>query len=165
MRHIDREATILGLAAGRRVLHLGAVGYHARKDGDRASRYPETLHAKIGRVASELVGVDTNVEAVEIYDRAGLDSGIVIGSVEELGSLDLGGAFDVIVSGNVIEHLSNPGRMLDGMRELSHRGTDVLVTTPHALGLRQYLGHVRGRLRERLRPWKSCRCSGSYGTR
>lgn len=148
MRHIDREATILELAAGKRVLHLGAVGYHAQKDGDRAAKYDDTLHAKIAAVASEVVGVDTNTEAVEEYQRAGLDPRIVIGSAEHLETLDLGGAFDVIVSGNVIEHLSNPGQMLDGMRAVSHPGTAVLVTTPHALGLRQYLGHARGRLRE-----------------
>jgi hypothetical protein len=148
MRHIDREALILELAAGRRVLHLGSVGFHARNVGDPIQKYRENLHSRIQAVASSIVGVDTNAEVIGAYNEAGLETGMVVGSVEHLEQLDLGEPFDVIFSGNVIEHLSNPGMMLDGMRALSHSGTALLITTPHALGLRKYLSHVRGRFRE-----------------
>lgn len=148
MRHVDREALILELATGRRVLHLGSVGFHARDVGDPARRYRENLHSRIQAVASSIVGVDTNAEVIDAYHAAGLETGMVVGSVEHLDRLDLGEPFDVIISGNVIEHLSNPGMMLDGMRALSHPGTALLITTPHALGLRKYLSHVRGRFEE-----------------
>jgi len=148
MRHIDREATVTELSAGKRVLHLGCVGYHWNRNQAVSTRYDESLHARIQRVAGEVVGVDTNTEIIDDYARAGIDHGMVVGDVEDLGALDLGEPFDLIVSGNVIEHLSNPGRMLDGMRELSHAGTVILVTTPHGLSLRKYVSHVRGRLRE-----------------
>ena len=148
MRHINREAVILELASGKRVLHLGCVGHEAWEESDPAHRYQQSMHAKIEGVARELVGVDTNAEAIEGYEQAGIETGMIVGSVERLEALDLGGAFDVIVSGNVIEHLSNPGGMLDGMRALSHPGTAVLVSTPHALGLRLYVRHVRGQFQE-----------------
>lgn len=145
MRHIDREARILELAAGKRVLHLGCVGHEAAGETNPAARYDQSLHAQIQRVASSVVGVDTNAERIEEYAQAGLDTGMIVGSVERLETLELGEPFDVIVSGNVIEHLSSPGAMLDGMRELSHPGTVVLVTTPHALALATFLRHLRGR--------------------
>ena len=148
MRHIDREATIFELAKGKRVLHLGCVGHEAVDEPDPHRRYERSLHARIQQVATSLVGVDSNVELIEEYAAAGLDTGMIVGNVERLEDLELGDPFDVIVSGNVIEHLSNPGGMLDGMRALSHSGTAVLVTTPHALGLRQYVKHIRGRFTE-----------------
>jgi len=130
------------------VLHLGCVGHEYVACDDPARRYKRSMHAKIAGVATEVVGVDTNEEAIAEYERAGLATGMVVGNVEELEALDLGGPFDVIVSGNVIEHLSHPGRMLDRMRALSHPGTMILVTTPHAFGLPTYQRHVRGRFRE-----------------
>lgn len=148
MRHIDREATILELAAGKRVLHLGCVGHDFAEERDPARRYARSLHAKIERVAAGIVGVDMNAEAIAEYEQAGVAATMVVGDVEELDSLGLGQPFDVIVSGNVIEHLSHPGRMLDGMRALSHPGTKILVTTPHAFGLPTYQRHVRGRFQE-----------------
>lgn len=148
MHHIDREATILELAAGSRVLHLGCVGHDFERDDEPGRRYEQSLHAKIEGVATEVVGVDTNAEAIGEYERAGVATSMVVGNVERLEALELGGPFDVIVSGNVIEHLSNPGGMLDGMRALSHPGTTVLITTPHAFALSQYLRHARGRFQE-----------------
>ena len=148
MRHIDREAEILALAAGKRVLHLGCVGHDFAEETDPVRRYARSLHAKIERVASEVVGVDMNAEALEQYEQAGVTAKMVVGNVEQLGSIELGEAFDVIVSGNVIEHLSHPGMMVDGMLALSHPGTAVMVTTPHAFGLPQYTRYVRGRFQE-----------------
>lgn len=148
MRHIDREATILELSAGKRVLHLGCVGHDFAEESDPVRRYARSLHAKIEGVATEVVGVDMNVEALEQYEQAGVAAKMVVGNVEQLETLGLGEPFDVIVSGNVIEHLSNPGGMLDGMRALSRAGTTVLVTTPHAFALSQYLRHARGRFHE-----------------
>ncbi|MBT5772914.1 MAG: class I SAM-dependent methyltransferase [Dehalococcoidia bacterium] len=148
MRHIDREATILELAAGKRVLHLGCVGHDFAEETDPVRRYARSLHAKIEGVASEVVGVDMNAEALAQYEQAGVAAKMIVGNVEQLETLELGDAFDVIVSGNVIEHLSHPGMMVDGMRALSHPGTTVLVTTPHAFGLPQYVRYVRGRFQE-----------------
>lgn len=148
MRHIDREATIVELAAGKRVLHLGCVGHDFAEETDPVRRYARSLHAKIEGVASEVVGVDMNAEALAEYEQAGVAARMVVGNVEQLERLELGGAFDLIVSGNVIEHLSHPGMMVDGMRALSHPGTTVLVTTPHAFGLPQYARYVRGRFQE-----------------
>lgn len=148
MRHIDREATILELAAGKRVLHLGCVGHDFAEEREPVRRYVRSMHAKIEGVATEVVGIDTNAEAIAEYEQAGVAARMVVGNVEQLETLNLGGPFDVIVSGNVIEHLSNPGGMLDGMRALSHAGTTVLVTTPHALGLSQYVRYLLGRFHE-----------------
>jgi hypothetical protein len=147
MRHIDREATILELVARKRVLHLGAVGHDGTAEGDPERRYQDSLHGKIERVAAGVIGVDTNSGVISEYVQAGVST-MLVGDVEQLGTLDLEGPFDVILSGNVIEHLSNPGRMLDGMQALSHPGTTILVTTPHAFGLAQYVRYVLGRFRE-----------------
>jgi 2-polyprenyl-3-methyl-5-hydroxy-6-metoxy-1,4-benzoquinol methylase len=50
----------------------------------------------------------------------------------------------VIVAGDIIEHLSNPGRLLDGVHALCGPDTAVIVTTPNAFGLVNYLRYLRG---------------------
>jgi hypothetical protein len=145
MRHIDRETTIVELAKCKRVLHLGCVDHDFADESDLVRRYTRSWHAKIEGVASEVVGVDMNAEALAEYEQAGVGVNLVVGNVEQLETLVLCAVSDVIVSGNVIEHLSNPGRIVDGMRALSHSTTTILVTTLHAVGLPQY---VRGRFSE-----------------
>ena len=57
------------------------------------------------------------------------DNSILRGDVE---SHDFGCRFEAIVAGDVIEHLSNPGRFLDNCRRHLEAGGTLLLTTPNA---------------------------------
>jgi len=146
-RFLDRDREILALASGRRVLHLGCVGHTDFAAADRVRLARETLHWKLGARA-ETVGVDYAREVVEGYRAEGIFDNIVIGDVERLDDLDLGRDFDLVIVADIIEHLSNPGAMLDGIRRLCGEGTRVIITTPHAFGLANVLRHVGGRFRD-----------------
>jgi 2-polyprenyl-3-methyl-5-hydroxy-6-metoxy-1,4-benzoquinol methylase len=139
----DREATILSLAAGRSVLHLGCVGDPDLAAGELADAYRCGLHARLTAVATT-VGVDRNAEALQRWRQDhGVDNTIT-GDVEDLSELPLGTTFDLIVAADLIEHLSNPGRLLDGIRALCERDTEVVITTPNAFGAANYLRYLRG---------------------
>jgi len=146
-RFLDRDAEILALARGRRVLHLGCVGHTDADDAERIHRAPETLHWKLSR-AGETTGIDNATAVVEGYRAAGVFDNILTGDVEALGALGLNRDYDLIVVADIIEHLSNPGRMLDGVRALCGRETRVVVTTPHAFGLANFVRFLAGRFRE-----------------
>jgi SAM-dependent methyltransferase len=134
----------------RTILHLGCVGEtdvsaEAKAEAFAANR---VLHAHLMEVAARVVGVDIDAAAVElIRSRQGVDN-LIIGDVEHLEALNLDKIFDIILCGDLLEHLSCPGRALEGIRRLMSPTTQLIVSVPNAFAL---LGNVRftlGRYRE-----------------
>ncbi|MCU0750853.1 MAG: methyltransferase domain-containing protein [Akkermansiaceae bacterium] len=149
MKYLPKHELILSRCAGKSILHLGCVGNNDYSTEHKVAASPSTLHMKLS-AASRVTGVDISADAVEEYKRNGICDNILVGDVEELGKLNLRPEFDWVVVGDLIEHLSNPGRMLDGVRALCRSDTRVMLTTPHAFGLAPFLRHFRGRFREGL---------------
>lgn len=149
MNYYSKHDAILTRCRGKKVLHLGCVGNNDSATDHKVAVSPSTLHMKLSAEAS-VTGVDISTDAVEEYRRKGICDNILVGDVEDLGSVSLKPEYDYIVIGDLIEHLSNPGKMLDGVREICTDNTLVLLTTPHAFGLAPFLRHVLGRFREGL---------------
>ena len=128
-RVVDRIEFVLGRARGRRVIHLGFV------DETRAEEriaHGSWLHAQLARVAGELVGIDVSPHGVEDAIDAGYEAYAAdLQRPDEVAALCLEPA-DVLLAGELIEHLSNPGAMLDAVRPLLHEGGSLIVTTPNA---------------------------------
>lgn len=135
-------------AGGRRVLHLGAVGCTLQSTEAKIAAARQSVHAFLTRI-STCVGIDIDTDAVEALTEAGIFDNLIAGDVEALTRDQIPLPFiDLIVAGDVIEHLSNPGRMLDGMWRLSDPDTHLLVTTPNAMGLPNFLRYSLGRFRD-----------------
>jgi 2-polyprenyl-3-methyl-5-hydroxy-6-metoxy-1,4-benzoquinol methylase len=149
MRYQSKHEAILNRCQGKRVLHLGCVGNNDYTTEHKVAASPSTLHMKLSAVA-KVTGVDISGDAVEEYRRTGICDNILVGDVEQLSELHLRPEFDLVVVGDLIEHLSNPGRMLDGVRALCHKDTRVILTTPHAFGLAPFLRHLTGTFKEGL---------------
>lgn len=126
-RNIQRTFTkaIRKHVSGKRVLHLGCVGHSASK------RHSEPwLHQYLLDHAEEVVGVDILKSEVQELRAAGYN--VVLGDAEDL---DLGSRFDVIVAGELIEHLTDFGGFLKSID--NHLASDgvVIITTPNALAV------------------------------
>ena len=145
--YVAKEEFILRLASGRSVLHLGCVGFTDLATGDRVRSAKQSLHWKLTQL-SETVGVDRSVAVIDGYRELGVFTNIVAGDVERLDELQLTRKFDVVVAGDIIEHLSNPGRMLDGIKRFCNGNTDVVITTPNAFGAPNFLRYSVGKFRE-----------------
>lgn len=145
-RYIDRDEAILDAARGRRVLHLGCVGNTDLRSDERVRLAGTTLHWKLSAEA-EVVGVDYSADVIEEYRRQNIFHNIVPGNVELLREVKLLGLFDVVVAADIIEHLSNPGALLEGIKLFCHDKSRILITTPNAFGLPNFirfsLGHFR----------------------
>lgn len=126
---VDKTAFILSAVAGRRCLDLGCVNHDLGLRG-RA----DWLHGEIVRVASRVVGVDIIPGAVESLRAEGYE--VVCADVQEM---HLGEAFDVIVGGELIEHIENPGRFLNNMRSHLAPGGRLILTTPNPFYLLEQL--------------------------
>lgn len=115
----NREDIILPLCKNKDVLDVGCVGggYH-----------PGWLHGKICEVAASCLGIDTQREGIETVKKHGFDA--VWGDAE---TVNLGREFDVIVAGEVLEHISNQGKFFDNMRKHLKDDGVMILTTPNAL--------------------------------
>ena len=145
--YVAKEEFILRVASGRSVLHLGCVGFTDVAPGERAKFAKQSLHWKLTQ-AAETVGIDYSLAVIEEYRKLGVFTNIIAGDVERLDEVQLARAFDVVIAGDIIEHLSNPGRMLDGIKRFCTSDTQVILTTPNAFGAPNFLRYSAGRFRE-----------------
>ena len=109
---VDRAEFILSHVKGKRVLEFGASG---------------PMHEAIVKAAAFYQGYDrtsnpaANVYAIDLDDV----------SVTHLSQMDYGVPYDIIVCGEVLEHLSNPGWFLTRLKQ-QFAGVPVLITVPNA---------------------------------
>jgi len=112
---------VLSYVAGKRVLDLGCVQHNP----DNAnSKY--WLHKAIKMHVEYVVGLDLYEEGVSALSSKGYN--VIVGDAE---NFQLSELFDVIVAGDIIEHLSNPGRMIECAKLHVKKGGLLLISTPN----------------------------------
>lgn len=134
MNYCDKREEILDLCKGKKVLHLGCVGFADSSAVEREELIAGSLHAALTSVAT-VTGIDSSAEVVARLRELGHFDNILAGDVEKLGELTLDEKFDVVVAGDIIEHLANPGLFLSGIKRFFHGDTLFILTTPNAFGL------------------------------
>ena len=146
--YIERESTLLEWCKNKRVLHLGCVGTTDYSTAEKVQAAKDSFHAMLS-ACCECVGLDIDSQAVAALKNEGVFNNLIVGDAEALEKLPAEtGLFDCVVAGDIIEHLSNPGRMLDGVKTLLKPEGRFIVSTPNALGFPNYVRHLRGRFQE-----------------
>lgn len=135
-RLVNRMQYILTLCRDKEVLNLGCADITRM---DFAVESGQHLHLELSNVARRLIGIDIEREALKKLSRYVDPSTLKCYNVENLGDLSELGKFDVIVCGELIEHLNNPGSMLEGAWALLKSGGLLVVTTPNAWFLKFFL--------------------------
>lgn len=135
---VDRDAYLIRECVGKKVLHLGCTDTpftQEKLDNGTA------LHIKLEAVASEIVGVDIDVVALATLGKACRKSDLVCCDIENPVLRDKLSErnFDVIVCADVIEHLNNPGAMLNNLSNILQSGSKLIVTTINALAIKLVL--------------------------
>jgi len=126
---IYRKDRIIQLCTNKSVLHLGFI-QHGNLFEKLISK-GEWLHEMIADVALSLVGVDYLEEEVKVIQEK-YHYECYCADVAKPDALpELEDKFDVIVCGELIEHLENPGLMLDFCRRFMHSNTILIITTPN----------------------------------
>ncbi|MDQ3002507.1 MAG: class I SAM-dependent methyltransferase [Fibrobacterota bacterium] len=112
---------IIPAIAGKRVLDLGCVQHVL------SNAVKETwLHAHIQKHALNVLGVDLLKEEVQALRAQGYD--MVAADVE---TMDLGKTFEVVVAGDIIEHLGNPGAFMARVHAHLEPEGRFIITTPN----------------------------------
>lgn len=139
---VQRLDLIHEVALGKSVLHLGCANYpyteQSIKDG-------MLLHFSLGGVAAELYGLDFDEPGIEILKAHGAEN-IFWADLENLDDLKIDRTFDIIIAGEMIEHLNNPGLFFNGIRRFMNAESKLVLTTINAYGaVRFILYGLRGK--------------------
>lgn len=150
MGFFARNDEILKLARGKSVLHIGCVGFADLPNEQRIALAQQSLHFALTKEA-DTVGVDYSHAAIAYFREHGVFDNVYFGNAEDLKNAEIPRKkFDVVVAGDIIEHLSCPGLFLEGVRGIMDEDSLLVVTTPNAFGLASFIRYCRGRFREGL---------------
>jgi len=145
-QYLSRTQLLQERCRGRRVLHLGCSSGQYLKD--RLMR-ESLLHWMLRDEAGELHGVDLDGKSLDTMREMGFRH-LHEGNAEELEKLDLKETFDIVLAGDLLEHITKPGSMLEGVRRFLKPTGSFIVSTNNAFGLHyqlrrwsgQYVEHV-----------------------
>lgn len=126
----------------KKVLHLGCTNFPFTEDAIAKNML---LHSELADIAAVLYGFDFDDEGLNILRSAGSDH-LFKADLENLEAVDLNETFDVIIAGEMIEHLTNPGRFLTGIQRFMNSETKLIITTVNAYCAMRFLIYgLRGR--------------------
>lgn len=122
---VQRVDFIREVCRDRKVLHLGCTNYPFTRE---AIENKMLLHFELSEVASELYGFDSDQLGLDILTDAGVER-LYRADLENLNDVSIDETFDVIIGGEIIEHLSNPGLFLEGIKRFLRPDSKLVITT------------------------------------
>ncbi len=151
MQLVQRVDFIKKLCTGKKVLHLGCANYPYTQDSIDNDML---LHFDLAKISGELYGFDFDQPGIDILNANG-SKNLYRVDLEKLNEVPLNETFDVIVAGEMIEHLNNVGLFLHGIKRFMNADTRLLLTTINAYcGMRFLWYGLRGKrgLQEPVHP-------------
>ncbi len=112
------------------------------------------LHSDLKAISEKLYGFDYDEEGLESLRDHGFNN-LYQADLEDLASVELNETFEIIVAGEMIEHLNNPGLFLNGIKRFMNPETKLIITTINAYGalrLAKYFLRGGGGLNEPVHP-------------
>lgn len=142
---VDRDAYLLNLCRGKRVLHLACAAWPATEmwcdDGS-------LLHLKLTEVAGRVAGFDWSEQGLEILKKNGVADLHRLNLLEadqvEQAWNDLEFEPEIILAGELLEHLDRAGLVLENCRRMMAPTSQMVITVPNAFSIRNLLHVLRG---------------------
>ena len=148
---VQRVAYIKNICRGKKVLHLGCTNYPYT---EISLENDDLLHLELMKITENLTGFDFDQKGLDILAGRGVKK-LYAADLENLEKLELDETFEVVVAGEIIEHLSNPGLFLRGIRRFMNPQTILVISTVNAYcGMRfaQYALRGKGGSSEPVHP-------------
>jgi 2-polyprenyl-3-methyl-5-hydroxy-6-metoxy-1,4-benzoquinol methylase len=123
----SRISTVRRFAKDKKVLDVGCVShdFHIHSGGKGM-----WLHDHVVEAAAECVGLDYDEVGIKAMRDAGYD--VVHADISgDLTPVTERGPFDVVVAGEIIEHLAAPQDLLAMARQVLRPGGQLVITTPN----------------------------------
>ena len=125
---VERNARLIELVRGKRVLHIGCCDHLPLiREKVAAGRY---LHQRLCESAQRCVGVDINAEGVQLLRELGFPETFLPADAPR-------DEYDICLLADVIEHVGDVVSFLRSMKEW--RFKEIVVVTPNGFRLRNWL--------------------------
>lgn len=142
MNELYKDDIIIEKCNNKNILHIGATDtpYHLEK-----AKKNLLLHQKLLKICKNLVGIDVDKKSILELKKYGINN-ILHGNILDENYIKnfIGQKFDFIVIGDVIEHLENPGIMLDNIKKIGNNDTKIILTTPNVFSYYCFKAFVFG---------------------
>jgi 2-polyprenyl-3-methyl-5-hydroxy-6-metoxy-1,4-benzoquinol methylase len=139
---VQRLEYIKDACRGKKVLHLGCTNYPYTVEAIESNAL---LHIELEKIAASVYGFDFDRKGIEILEKNG-SKNLYQADLEKLEDVPLDETFDVIIAGEMIEHLDNPGLFMRGIKRFMNRETRLIITTINAYcGMRFWQYFLRGK--------------------
>jgi 2-polyprenyl-3-methyl-5-hydroxy-6-metoxy-1,4-benzoquinol methylase len=123
---VDWEWLVEHYCRNRKVLDLGCGG---APEFDELWKQGKLLHKRVRETGREVIGLDLDAPVVEQMRRLGFN--VVCDDAENPQHLNGSGMFEVIIAGDIIEHVNNPGTMLAAMKSRLAADGVFVISTPN----------------------------------
>lgn len=132
---VRRPDHLVDLARGRKVLDVGVVEhFHENRHRNR------WLHRELAEVASSCKGIDILADDVEVLRGQGFDV-----ETHDLTEAPMAERYELVVMGEIVEHLGAPEPFLRNVRESLADGGRVVLTTPNPYMVNRVWHTLHGR--------------------
>lgn len=121
MENLRVENLLDTIPPNTKILDIGCVQHSAKKASNE-----DWVHGELYDIGDEVVGLDYQKKEIKELRSQGYN--VIYGNAEEL---DLNEQFDVVVAGELIEHLSNVGNFLNGVHEHLRSDGILIMSTPN----------------------------------
>jgi 2-polyprenyl-3-methyl-5-hydroxy-6-metoxy-1,4-benzoquinol methylase len=132
---VDRVQYLTQLCAGKKVLHLGAADAPITEDSLKQDRL---LHTHLAKTASHIVGLDMDTSMINFLSKNHGINSIKSGNIEKIEDYP-NESFDVIIAGEILEHLNNPGNALECIYKISDANSKLVITVPNTYSLKGFI--------------------------
>jgi SAM-dependent methyltransferase len=139
----DRVEYLCGMARGKRVLDIGVVNHMASTAED-----PDWLHGRVTAVADYCFGIDVVADGIRSLRERGFN--VAVCDITSKDVQSIAESFDLIICGELIEHLGNPSALFEAARRLLLPGGRLVLTTPNPFYLGRLLRHLFNASRENV---------------
>jgi SAM-dependent methyltransferase len=114
------------------VLYVGCVDHKLEKSGS-----PLWVHSFLRKYSKRVIGFDILKEEIDLLKKKGYN--VFYANAEDF---ELNKKFDVILAGEIIEHLSNPGLFLKQCKKHLKKEGFLILSTPSTFNLYENLKNV-----------------------
>jgi 2-polyprenyl-3-methyl-5-hydroxy-6-metoxy-1,4-benzoquinol methylase len=134
----NRVAYLVELVRGKDVLDIGVVDHFAESRSKK-----DWLHHRVAQSAASVLGLDILPQEVARLNAAGYRV-LLMDFSEQVPA----GCFDIVLCGEVIEHVPSPQKLFRSAREVLRPGGRFVLTTPNPYFMRRIVNALRGKTTE-----------------
>ncbi len=137
---VNRQQYIINYCRQKSVLHIGFADAPFTKERIEKNLL---LHTAIQSVASFVFGIDTDEEAVAVYQNLTGDRNTQAEFLQNL-QYQKALACELVLAGEVLEHTSNPVAFVDVCSSVLQAGQELMITVPNYTSLDSIAASLHG---------------------